>query len=394
MNASTGIAMAVRGVGSPILRPYQNDSVAEIRAAFARCRRVLFVLPTAGGKTMIFVYITPHAAAKGKPVMILAHRQEIADQISAALSAAGVTHGRIQPGYAMTSDLVQVGMVQTVARRLDTLLEPTLLVIDECHHSVSKTYAKIAIAWPNAKVLGVTATPERLDGIGLGEAFDEMVLGPDVRELINAGYLAPFRYLAPTLAIDLSHVRSLGADYIATDLERVIDQDGITGDVVEHYQKHLAGRCGGDTAVAEPLCDMFSVLHRDAEGDRGTIDGTMSSDQRRALVNKLRDGDVRVLTSCEIISEGFDAPAVGGAILLRPTQSFALFRQQIGRCLRPKPDGSTAVIVDHVGNVFRHGLPDAPHEWSLNSKKRTQANPQQAAAGCRKCQACGEVCGG
>jgi DNA repair protein RadD len=122
-----------------------------------------------------------------------------------------------------------------------------------------------------------------------------------------------------------------------------------------------------------------------------SIDGAMSPDQRHTLVNKLRTGEIRVLASCEIISEGFDAPAVGGAILMRPTQSLALYRQQVGHCLRPKPDGSAAVIVDHVGNVFRHGLPDAPHEWSLNSKKRTQVDRQQATAGCRKCKGCDAV---
>jgi DNA repair protein RadD len=118
----------------------------------------------------------------------------------------------------------------------------------------------------------------------------------------------------------------------------------------------------------------------------------MSLGQRHNLVNRLRNGDILVLTSCDIISEGFDAPAVGGAILLRPTQSFALYRQQVGRCLRPKPDGSAAVIIDHVGNVFRHGLPDAPHEWSLDSTKRTQVDRQQAAASYyRTCKACDEV---
>ena len=184
----------------PALRDYQVKAVAAIRAAFTQYRRVLFVLPTGGGKTVIFAYITSHAAAKGNRVIVLAHRQEIADQISVALTAMGVPHGRIQPGYAMTDDLVQVGMVQTVARRLEAIPAPALLVIDEAHHAVAGTWAKIAAAWPNAKVLGVTATPERLDGVGLRDAFDQMVVGPDVRELIDAGYLAPFRYLAPSTA--------------------------------------------------------------------------------------------------------------------------------------------------------------------------------------------------
>jgi superfamily II DNA or RNA helicase len=376
---------------APVLRPYQVEAVAAIRAAFALVFRVLFCLPTGGGKTVCFAYITANAAAKGNRVIVIAHRQEIVDQIAAALTAMGVAHGRIQPGYPMTDDLVQVAMVQTLARRLDTIPVPTLLVIDECHHAVSDTYARIAAAWPGVKTLGVSATPERLDGRGLNEAFDRMVIGPDVRELIDAGHLAPFRYLAPDTAIDMSRVRSFGGDYNSADLENAVDQEGITGDVVRHYLKHLTGRTALCFCVTVAHAEHVAIRFRDNGIPAASIDGTMLADERRELVNRLRDGDILVLTSCEVISEGFDAPAVGGAILLRPTASFALFRQQVGRCLRPKPDGSAAVIIDHVGNVFRHGLPDAPHEWSLDSKKRTQAERQQAAAGCRTCKACREV---
>ena len=241
------------------------------------------------------------------------------------------------------------------------------------------------------RILGVTATPERLDGVGLRDAFDAMVVGPDVRELIDAGFLAPFRYLAPNTAIDLSHVRTIAGDFNSVDLEQALDQDGITGDVVEHYLKHLAGRTAITFCATVAHAEHVAIRFRDNGIPAASIDGTMSADQRHDLVNRLRTGDIQVLTSCEIISEGFDAPAVGGAILLRPTQSFALFRQQVGRCLRPKHDGSAAIIIDHVGNVFRHGLPDAPHDWSLDSKKRTQAERQQAAAVCRRCPACGEV---
>jgi DNA repair protein RadD len=238
-----------------ILREYQTESVAEIRAAFALFLRVLFVLPTGGGKTIIFAYITLHAAAKGNRVIVLAHRQEIVDQISAALAAMGVIHGRIQPDHPMTDDLVQVAMVQTLARRLEGIAPPALLVVDEAHHAVAGTWAKIAAAWPNAKILGVTATPERLDGVGLREAFDEMVIGPDVRELIDASHLAPFRYLAPSTAIDLSRVRSIGGDFNTSDLENALDQDGITGDVVDHYLKHLSNMpstspCGSAITVS------------------------------------------------------------------------------------------------------------------------------------------------
>lgn len=372
------------------LRNYQIDDIARIRAAFVQHRRVLFVLPTGGGKTVVFSFITTHAAAKGNHVVILAHRQEIADQISLALTAMDVPHGRIQPGYDRTSDLVQVGMVQTVARRLDTLTEPTLLVIDEAHHAVAGTWSRIAAAWHSAKVLGVTATPERLDGVGLRDAFDVMVVGPDVRDLIDAGYLASFRYLAPNTP-DLSGVRTTAGDYNASDLADVLDRDTVTGDVVAHYLKHLAPRTAIAFCVTVAHAEHVALQFRDAGIPAASIDGSMSSDERRNMVERLRAGDIRVLASCEIISEGFDAPAVGGCILLRPTQSFALYRQQVGRCLRPKADGSAAIIVDHVGSVFRHALPDAPHAWSLDSQRRPPAERQKPALGVRKCTACDAI---
>jgi superfamily II DNA or RNA helicase len=375
----------------PMPRPYQVSAVEAIRSAFTRHRRVLFVLPTGGGKTVCFAYITSNAAAKGNRVVILAHRQEIADQISTALTVMGVPHGRIQPGRTPTDDLVQVGMVRTVVRRLDGLPAPALLVLDEAHHAVAGLWRTVTAAWRNARILGVTATPERLDGRGLRDAFDTMVLGPDVRELIKAGYLAPFRYFAPNVGIDLSRVRSLGGDYNVGDLEDALDRAGIIGNIVEHYLRHLSGRTAIAFCVTVAHAEHVARRFREAGISAAAIDGAMSSEQRQSLVNKLRTGAIHVLTSCEIISEGFDAPAVGGAILLRPTQSFALYRQQVGRCLRPKDDGSAAIILDHVGNVLRHGLPDAGHAWSLDSTKRTPAERQQSAVGCRVCGACGEV---
>ena len=314
----------------------------------------------------------------------------------------GVAHGRIQPGHPMTADPVQVAMVQTLARRLDVVEEPTLLVVDEAHHAVAGTWSKIANAWRAAKILGVTATPERLDGVGLRDAFDVMVVGPDMAQLVTGGYLAPFRYLAPPTSIDLTTVRTVAGDFNAGDLERAVDRPAITGDVVGHYLKHLAPR----TAIA--FC--VTVAHAEHVAQRfldngipaASIDGSMSADERRGVVEHLRTGDIRVLTSCEVISEGFDVPSVGGCIMLRPTQSFALYRQQVGRCLRPKETGEAAVIIDHVRNVFRHGLPTAPHAWSLDSQRRTLAERQKAAAGLRTCRICdgifaagvaGEDCG-
>ena len=355
-----------------------------IRVAFAQHRRVLAVSPTGSGKTVCFAYITASAAAKSNRVYIVAHRAEITAQISAALDAMGVRHGRIQPGHTMTNDLVQVAMVQTLARRLDIVPAPRLLVIDEAHHGVAGTWERVTAAWPDAKILGVTATPQRLDGRGLGTAFDALILGPTVAGLVAAGHLAKFTYLAPPEQVDLSGIKTALGDYAIGDLADAMDKATITGDAVAHYRDHLGGRPAiafcVTVAHAEHVADQF----REAGFRAASVDGELPTAERRDRISGIGDGRYQVLTSCELISEGVDVPVVSGAILLRPTKSLGMFLQQVGRVLRPKPDGSDAVILDHVGNVHRHGLPDADREWSLDAKKKRKVD-QAPVAQCEVC---------
>jgi superfamily II DNA or RNA helicase len=370
-----------------VLRDYQDQVRDEVATLFARHRRVLLVAPTGAGKTTVFADITRRAAAKGKTAYILVHRHEIVEQISDALSAVNVRHGRIQSGHSMTNDLVQVGMVNTVARRLDRIAEPALLVIDECHHAVAGTYDEITQAWQRCRVLGVTATPERLDGKGLSGAFDEMVQTPGVADLIQRGYLARFRYLAPPTSIDLSAVKTRMGDYAIGDLAAAMDKASITGSAVAHYQKYLGGRSAIAFCVTVAHAENVAQQFRDAGVRAASIDGTMDRGTRRELLAGLGDGRVQVLTSCSLISEGINIPAVAGAILLRPTESLALYLQSVGRALRPKSDGAEAVILDHVNNVARHGLPDAPRVWSLDAKKRKAKEP----IGTTQCEVCYRV---
>lgn len=365
------------------LRDYQQKNVNDIRMAFSRSRRVLFVLPTGGGKTVVFSYITENAVRRGN-VLLLAHRQEIVGQISKALNKFGVSHGLIMPGSAMNYELAQVGMVQSTARRLDRIHPPNLIVVDEAHHSVAGSWQRIIESYPEAKILGVTATPQRLDGRGLHQCFDEMVIGPSARELMDLGYLSRFDLYAPPTEVDFGDVTTARGDFNISEIEAIMDKASITGNAVDHYKKHLNGRPAIAFCVtvqhAENVRDQFRANGWRAE----SIDGKMKADERQRRVDALGSGELNVLTSCDIISEGFDVPVVAGAILLRPTQSLALYLQQIGRALRPKPDGGKAVILDHVGNVHRHGMPDEPREWSLEGKLK---GPAKGPSQCEKCYA-------
>lgn len=365
------------------LRPYQEKAVGEVRDALRAHPRVLLVSPTGSGKTRMFAYITDAASARGNAVTILAHRQEIVDQIGAALDEIGVRHGRIAAGHTMTDDPVQVAMVQTLARRLDRVRRPALLVVDEAHHGVAGSWQKITAAWAGIKILGVSATPERLDGRGLKDAFDVLVQGPTIKSLIGSGFLAEFDYFAPPTKIDLSEVKTRMGEYAIDQLAVAMDKAAITGDAVEHYREHLAGRPAIAFCCTVAHAEHVAAQFRAAGFKAASVDGAMDKARRRDAISALGDGRLNLLSSCDLISEGVDVPICAGAILLRPTKSLALHLQQCGRVLRPKKDGGKAVILDHVGNWHRHGPIDAERAWSLDGRTKKAAAP-----GVRQCKTC------
>ena len=378
------------------LRPYQNQLANDIRGAFGSgANRPLAVSPTGSGKTVLFSYITSQVLKRGSRVIIVAHRREILDQISATLKRVGVPHGFIQAGKSASTQPAMVASIQTLARRLDTIPAPDLVIIDEAHHSVSKSYVQMFAAWPTAKFIGVTATPERLDGKGLGAMFDRMVMGPSVQWLIDNGFLAQPVYYAPREAVDLSQVHTVAGDFDRSEAEEIVDTPRITGDAVTHYVRF----CNRQRAVA--FC--ISVAHAQHVADifnscgipAASIDGTLDPEVRKQRVEDLTAGKILVLTSCELISEGFDLPAVNAAILLRPTHSLSMHLQQVGRALRPYPGKTNAIILDHVGNCLRHGLAEQERDWDLGGReKRLKKSSLVETKQCSKCFAifAGTVC--
>jgi superfamily II DNA or RNA helicase len=210
-----------------------------------------------------------------------------------------------------------------------------------------------------------------------------MVIGPAMAELIEQGYLARYTYLAPPEKADLSAIKTRGGDFAIDQLAEAMDKAVITGDAIGHYKNHLDGRPAIAFCVTVEHAESVAAQFRAAGYRAASVDGSMDKAERRDRMAAIGDGRLNVLTSCELISEGVDIPVVAGAILLRPTKSLSMFLQQVGRALRPKPDGSAAVILDHVGNVHRHGMPDAPREWSLDRAKR-RAVPANATT-CEQC---------
>ncbi len=380
------------------LRDYQTDAVNNIRQSYIRgFKAPLLVIPTGGGKTVIFSYIAATTASRGKRVLILVHRVELLRQTSAALQKSGVHHGLINPKY--TPDLfapVQVASVQTLIKRLDKIKPPDLIVIDEAHHALAGTWKKIIEHFPNAHILGVTATPCRGDGTGLGiesgGVFDDLVMGPQVQELIQRGFLVePLIYGVDSGSkIDLSGIHTKMGDYDQGELAKLMDKPKITGDAVAHYKK----LCSGVPAVV--FCVSVAHAQHVAEEFRAAgyrayhADGSLDDDIRKRILNGLGNGTVDVVTSCDLISEGTDIPAIGCAILLRPTQSLGLYLQQVGRALRPCEGKDKAIILDHVGNVLTHGFPDEVREWTLQGdpKRKKSKKKEDKTVQVKQCEKC------
>lgn len=374
----------------PELRPYQGILFDRVREAYhRRVRRVLMVLPTGGGKTILFCAITEGAAAKGKRIWILAHRIELIDQITASLEQFGIEPDVLAPRYKRRTSHVLVASVMSLVRKLDKVEPPDLIIADEAHH-VAKTHdgenswGRIFARFPQALHLGVTATPMRTDGRGLGEFFDEMVIGPDVAALTAAGYLAPCRVFAPP-TVDTSGLQRRAGEFKHEQSEALVSTRAITGDALAHYRKHADGKRALIFAVSVAHAEAIAAQFRESGYQALHLHGGTAKDVRRGVVNDFHEGRLQVLASCDLFSEGFDCPGAEVGIMLRPTMSMGLFRQQCGRILRAAP-GKTAILLDHVANTTRFGLPSDPMEWSLEMDAR-ERKPGLGIKVCPECWA-------
>jgi len=372
-----------------ILRPYQTEIVEAVEAVFGPelFRAPIVVLSTGGGKTVVFSKVTLDEIAKGSVVWIVAHRQELIYQASKTLTSFGIHHGVIKAGVKPHPERqVQVASIQTLTRRLKDQRPPDLIIIDECHHSVAQGYRNVFAAYPNHRRLGVTATPCRMTGAGLGEIFDIMIHGPTNQFLTDNKFLCPARYYAPPQQADFTRVKVSKGDYDTKELEVVMDEPSITGDAVQHYQRICDGAPMLTFCVSVEHARHVAQQYLDAGYRAACVDGTLSDEDRADRINGLGTGKYQIITSCDLIGEGLDVPVVTVAQLLRPTKSVALHLQQIGRVLRPSPGKEYAIILDHVGNTAKHGFASTDFKWSLDEGvKKKKGDVPVATRTCEKC---------
>jgi superfamily II DNA or RNA helicase len=375
------------------LRPYQVQLIDQAREALKKDRRVLLVAPTGAGKTAITVYMMRQAAARGLRSCFIVHQNELLMQTSRALWAQKLEHGVIASGKSRSGVPTQVASVQTLINRLSEYDPWNLIIIDEAHRSAARTYKEVCAAYPKAKVIGLTATPQRTDGKGLADMFDSMVQGPTIPQLIEAGYLCDYEIYAPMVDFDISAVKSVAGDYAKGDLEIAMDKPKITGDAVQHYATLANGKRCVVMCVTVKHAQHVAEQYRAAGIPAECMDGTMSTAQRDQLLGDFKSGKTKIITAVQLMIEGVDVPGIEVVQWLRPTQSVIVWMQGNGRGFRPYEGKDKLIILDHVGNVMRHGLPDQKRLWTLEGRtkgKRRQSS-DETDLGIQTCPKCRHV---
>lgn len=350
------------------LRDYQLKLIEEIHRRMHRWKWVCAVMPTGAGKTAMGTEIVRRSMAKGKRIYWMAHRRELVDQASLSFMRAKIPHGLIVSGEPASRHQVQICSVQTVGRRLDRIRQPHFIVFDECHHARASTWMKIVDVWRDSHCLGLTATPVRLDGKGLGDVFGEMAIGPTIKELIEMGHLSDYDYFAYPL--NMEGVKKTGGDYNKKAMEERVRSAHIVGNLVKEYEKRGRGQMLVFAPSISYSKEFVAGLDKAAH-----LDGTTPKMEREGILNQFRRKEINILSNVELFTEGLDIPEIERIGMLRPTQSLSLFLQMAGRGLRPAKGKEKCIILDHAGNFDRHRLPCEDRDWELYPSKEKKEAP-------------------
>jgi superfamily II DNA or RNA helicase len=351
------------------LRPYQADIIERTRAEMkAGHKSILIQAPTGAGKTALTVSMLKSAAEKGMPSWFLNHRRELIRQSSKAFAKDSVHHGIIAANFqADPRAPIQVASIQTLQNRLSKVKAPQFIVWDECHHIAAGSWEKIFAAYPNAYHVGLSATPVRLDGRGLGKYFATMVNGPSVAWLIENKYLSKYKLFAPG-GINTQGLHTRMGEFVHGELVNLVNKPSITGNAIKEYEKKCGGRRALGFAVSIEHSEYVVAQFRARGISAAHVDGDTPANLRDETLERFEAGEILVVFNCQLFGEGVDLPAVEGLIDLAPTLSLSAAMQRWGRVLRTFPGKDHAIILDHAQNVIRHGLPDEEREWLLTTE--------------------------
>ena len=357
------------------LRDYQEELVDGIKQSMSAGNHSIIVQsPPRSGKTVVMAHIAKSATDKNNKVLFFSHRKEINEQVYKTFE-----------NNEVNMDLVTIGGVQSLVRKLDKLDEPTIILIDEAHHSKASSYKKIIDYFPNAYKLLFTGTPVRLDGSGFDDIADDLILGKSVKWSQEHGRIAPFKYYAP-LMIDVAGLKKRAGEFTKQSVDDTM-KTVVFGDVIGHYEKLAKGKQAIVYTHSVEASENVSKAFNDAGYNSMAVSGKTPREERETAMRAFRNGDLKIMVNCELFTEGIDLPNVDVCIMLRPTQSLSLYLQFAMRALNPR-EGKTAIIIDHVGNVERFGLPNQDREWSLQGivkKKQTAKIGEPTVRVCEMC---------
>jgi len=350
-----------------ILRPYQTQLIDEFLYLKHKKynEKVMMQLSTGGGKTVIFSEIARKVVSDGGQVLIVAHRNELINQAANKIMALDLQCGVIAPGHTFKPFAeVNVASIASLGKKIDAISDKIrLLIIDEAHHSTAATYRNIIEKCRKAALLGVTATPVRLNGEGFNDSFNKLITGPTMAELIEMGYLC--KYKAFGSPIDLSDIKSKLGEFNADQLADKVNTRKLNGGAVDAYLKLAEGKkCISftiNTSHAEAVA--YEYNRRGVRAD--FLTGETRAEVRAQKLKNFERGDIQVMVNCELFTEGMDMPSIEVVQSLRPTQSLAKVHQIWGRGLRPYPGKNHLIILDHANNIDMHGFPDEKINWTL-----------------------------
>jgi len=313
------------------------------------------------------------AKERSKFNLFVAHRRELVMQCSRKLSDFGLNHGVIMADKSPNTIAdIQVASIQTFVSRKDRddFIKPNadILILDEAHRSVSGQFTELLKVYPNAFIIGLTATPIRNDGRGLGNIYEEIVECGSIKELTEQGYLVPNRIVAPTIP-DLQKIRIVAGDYEKKALTKKMNTAKLVGDIVSHWIKYGENRATVVFATSIAHSKHIANIFRQNGVPSGHIDSEQNELERETQLANLNSGKIKVLSNCQILTEGWDQPKISCVIIARPTKSYPLYLQMIGRTLRPYPNKKDTLIIDHSGCVYEHGFPEDAGNWTLSTKK-------------------------
>ena len=362
------------------LRPYQQTAKIDIFTGWDECDNIMFQMPTGTGKTRLFTSIISDIKAWGvlhqlsPRILIIAHRVELIEQISESLDKYRVAHGVIAGGKERDLDQqVQVASIQTITHRTNKDLADSLsvdyVIIDEAHHSTANSYKKLWEFYPEAKKLGVTATPWRMNHMGFSDLYDRLIVSKPIKEFIAEGWLSPYLYYSiqdnSRIHNDISSIDEFDVegDYKTSALERVVDTRSIRANLLSSYMKLAKGKKGIIYSVSRKHSDHICAEFKAAGVNIVRIDSETPREERRLYVQRFKSGLIDIIVNVDIFSEGFDCPDIEFIQLARPTKSLVKYLQQVGRGLRPTVGKTRCIILDNVGSHLEFELPDSDRDW-------------------------------